>query len=53
MADNSKITREDLIAIGYAIYTSLYEKDDEPLRPAAFAANCEQAFKEFANCSEK
>lgn len=53
MADTSNITREDLIAIGYAIYTSLYEKDDEPLQPALFAANCEKAFKEFANCLEK
>lgn len=49
MSDISKITREDLIAIGYVIYTSLYEKDSGFLTQDEFAANCEQAFKDFAN----
>ena len=53
MSDNSKITREDLIAVGYVIYTALYEKDVEPLTDVEFAANCEKAFAEFANCSKK
>lgn len=49
MSDNSKITRDDLVAVGYAIYTALYEKGVEPLTPQEFAANCEKAFEEFSD----
>ncbi len=53
MSDNSNITREDLIAVGYVIYTALYEKGVKPLDHTEFAANCEKAFKEFSNCSDE
>lgn len=53
MSDNSKITRNDLIAIGYAIYSSLYEKDSQPLTPQEFGCNCEKYFKNFSGESEE
>ena len=49
MADNSNITRKDLVAVAYELYFALYEKGNEPLTPEEFAANCEKAFKEFSD----
>lgn len=49
MADNSKITRDDLVAVAYVIYSSLYQKDSEPLTAQEFAANCEKAFRDFSD----
>lgn len=49
MSGNSNITRSDLVAIAYVLYSSLYEKDKECLTPQQFALNCENAFKEFSD----
>lgn len=49
MSENSNITRDDLVAIAYVVYSSLYEKDKERLTPQQFVSDCEKAFKEFSN----
>lgn len=49
MSDNSNITRNDLVAIAYVLYSSLYEKDEKRLTPQEFAINCENAFIEFSD----
>lgn len=50
MSDNSNITREDLIAIGYVIYSSLCIAFDKPHEtPPDFETNCRTAFKEFSD----
>lgn len=49
MSDNSNITRDDLVAIAYVLYSSLYEKDEKRLTPQDFALNCENAFRELSD----
>lgn len=54
MSDNSNITRDDLVAAAYNIYIALHNTlGKEPLTPQEFGINCENAFKEFPQMSEK
>lgn len=54
MSDNSNITRNDLVAVGYAIYTALHDTlDKEPLDHAGFEANCIKYFKDFSDMYEE
>lgn len=53
MADNSNITRNDLVAVGYAIYSSLHDTlGKEPLTPQVFDSSCEEYFKKFSEMSD-
>ncbi len=50
MSDSSNITRGDIIAIAYVIYSSLCESFGKPhLDPQGFTADCEKALEEIAN----
>ncbi len=54
MADNSSITREDLAAVAYELYSSLCEAFDKPhLDPQSFEINCNETFKKFAKDYEE
>ena len=52
MSDNSNITRDDLVAVAYVVYSTLHatlgkEKDS----PQDFSTNCKKAFAEFSEMS--
>lgn len=54
MADNSNITREDLAAVAYELYSSLCKAFDKPyLDPQGFEANCNETFKKFSKDYEE
>lgn len=54
MSDNSKITREDLVAIAYEVYSSLCTSFDKPhITPQEFELNCNESFKNFSNSYEE
>lgn len=53
MSEHSNITREDLVAVAYAVYSSLYEKGSKPLTPQEFGLTCEKYFKDFSEISDK
>lgn len=49
MSDHSNITRENLVAIAYVLYSSLCEAFDKPhVTPQGFEADCNRAFSEFS-----
>ena len=50
MSDNSNITRNDLVAVAYVLYSSLCESFSKPhIDPQGFAADCKKAFEEFSD----
>lgn len=49
MSNHSDITREDLVAVAYVLYSSLCEAFDKPhITPQDFEVDCNRAFKEFS-----
>lgn len=54
MSDKSHITRDDLVAIGFAIYSSLHSTiGKEPLTPQLFGSTCEEYMKKFSETSDE
>lgn len=54
MSDNPNITRDDLIAVGYAVYVALHDTlNNAPLEQFEFAANCKKYFNDFMDVSNE